>query len=268
MTFSIESNDEQIQILTNGAAIINIQEVRALEYDEVSEIVDAYYDNLDSEQTYDDKDPGEAYYDDKKQFLVDYSKYFQEGKEISDPLPDTFFVPILHNRIQWSVKPPRKYQVTAEVRFSSVGYQTYRSVDCPVCGGLGWFVDILNKNGQFQQPTGIAKVAQRVVKDFLTEMGTQLFDNDYGTTIKKDAMDYTADDETLFNQIRITVSNVEDGYLDDQQNIIRQLSSDEILQSLIVEDVFRSAQNPALVIVRLKIETVDETKVFQLGFGL
>jgi hypothetical protein len=183
-------------------------------------------------------------------------------------LPDTFYAPILHNRIQWNVKPPKKYQVTAEVRFSNAGYQIYRAADCPVCGGLGWFVDILNKNGQFQQPTGIAKVAQRVVKDFLTELGTSVFDDAYGTTIKRDAMDYVADDESLFNQIRISVSNVEDGYLDDQQNVIRDLSSDEILQSLMVEDVYRSTQNPTLVIVRLKIETVDESKTFQLGFGL
>jgi hypothetical protein len=107
-----------------------------------------------------------------------------------------------------------------------------------------------------------------VIKDFLTELGSQKFDDLYGTTIKKDAMEFSADDESLFNQIRITISNVEDGYLDDQQNIITQLGSDEILRSLTAESVFRSTLNPTIVFIHLKFETVEEEKVFQLGFGL
>lgn len=268
MTFPIESNGEQIQILVNGGVVTRIEEIRVLEYDQVVEIVDGYYDNIDNEQTYDDEDAGEVYFDDKKRFLVDYSKYFPHGSNISEPLPNDFYSPILHNRIEWLVKPPSKYQVKAEVRFSNSGNETYRAADCPVCGGLGWFIDILNKNGQFQQPTGIAKVVQRVVKDFLTEIGTHMFDDSYGTTIRKDVMELSSDDESLFNQIRITISNVEDGYLNDQQNIITQLSSEEILLSVSAENVFRSSQNPTAVFIRLKIITAADERIFQLGFGL
>lgn len=267
MIFPIESNNEPIQVLVNGGAVIRIQEVRVLEYDAVTEIVDGYYDNIDNEQTYDDKDPGEVYYDDKKRFVVDYSKYFQEGEKLSNPLPNDFYSPILHNRIEWLVRPPKKYQVTAEVRFLHSGYQTYRAAECPICGGLGWFIDILNKNGQFQQPKGIEKIAQRVVKGFLTEVGTQMFDDSYGTTVKKDAMRLSSNDDSLFNEIRIAISNVEDEYLNDQQNIITQLSSDEILLSLSAENVFRSTQNPTTVFIHLKIETSEDEKIFQLGFG-
>lgn len=267
-TFSVDSNGEQIQVLVNGAVILNILEVRVLDYDDVVEVVDLYYDNVDDEQTYDDIVPGEAYYDDKVQFLVNYAKYFQDGQTVSDPLPVGFYAPILHNRIQWLVKPPKKYQVKAEVKFSANNFITYRGSECPVCNGLGWFIDILDKNGQFHQPVGIGKVAQRVVKDFLTELGTQLLDPTYGTTVKEDAMSASSDDDSLFNTIRVAVSQVEDNYLTNQQNMITQLGSEETLRSLVVDDVFRSTQDPTIVVIRLKITTVADQQIFQLGFGL
>jgi hypothetical protein len=267
-TFAVDSNDQQIQTLVNGAAVLSISEVRVLEYDPIAEIVDLVYDNPDDEQTYEDVRPGEAYYDNKVQFLVDYSKYFQDGQAVSDPLPVEFYAPFLHNRIEWTVKPPKKYQVTAELRFSGDNYITYRGTECPVCNGLGWFIDILGKNGDFSQPVGIGKVAQRVVKDFLTELGTLQLDTSYGTTVKQDALNASKDDDTLFNTIRVAVSQVEDNYLTDQQNMITQLSQEETLRSLSVEDVSRSLQDPTIIIIRLKITTVLDQQIFQLGFGL
>jgi hypothetical protein len=265
---TVFSGRDSIDTVINGAILLEIQEVRAVEYDPNDvEILDFFYDNRQREQTYDDEDPGEAYYDEAEQYYVEYSKYFLPNAKISEPLPPGFYQPTLHNRIKWLVKPPKKYQVTAKVRFTHVSYINYPPNECPVCGGKGWFVDIIDKDGKFQTPAGVEKIAQRVVKNLLTEVGTQIFDPTYGTRVKRDLMlDSTNDDEQLFNLIRLAVSDVEDVYLSDQQERILEIPPEEILISLNTENVFRSSQNPTLIIVQIQIVTQTEEQLFRIGF--
>ncbi|MED4068638.1 hypothetical protein [Priestia megaterium] len=266
-TLTVESSKNLIDVLINGAVVLEIYEVRAIDYDKSdAEIIDFYYDNNQREQTYDDVDPGESYYDEKEAFIINYAKYFKDGESVSEPLPTTFYEPTLHNRIRWIVKPPTRYQVKAKVKYTYEAYDNYSPVDCPICGGKGWFIDILNKDGEFEVPIGIIKVAQRVVKDFLTEIGTQSYDPTYGTTVKYDAMKNSADDESVFNSIRAAASLVEDQYLTDQQNIIASLTDDEILLSLTVEDVYRMTQKPTVTVIQLRIRTQTDEQVFKFGY--
>lgn len=263
---TVHAGNDLIDVLINAAIVLEILEVRALEYDPKDiEIIDFYYDNNKRDQTYDDVDQGEAYYDDKNEFIVDYSKYFQEGQTISEPLPREFYQPMLHNRIKWGVKPPKKYQVKAKVRYTNIIFENYSPFDCPICNGKGWFVDIMDKNGVFKVATGIEKIAQRVVKDLMTEKQSQLFDREYGKEIKKEAQRFSSDDEELFNAIRMTISEVEDGYLSDQQEVIRNLNNDEILQALITDNVARHSKNPTIIIIQLRIRTMTDEQVFQIG---
>ena len=266
-TLTVKNGRDLIDIIINGAVVLEIYEVRAIEYDKNDfEIIDFYYDNEDREQTYDDVDPGESYYDEGELYFVEYGKYFLEGEKISRPLPASFYEPYLHNRIRWIVKPPATYQIKAKIRYTRESYENYRPEDCPICGGKGWFIDILNKNGQFEQPVGIIKVAQRVVKDMLTEVGSQLYDLEYGTELKKQALFYTGEDDELFNFIRMIVSEVEDNYLTDQQNMILELPPEETLLALHVDDVYRHPAQPRKVMIRLRIETSTNDEVFKFGF--
>jgi hypothetical protein len=263
---TVHAGKDLIDVLINAAIVLEILEVRALEYDPKDvEIIDFYYDNDEKEQDYDDADQGEAYYDDKNEFVVDYSKYFQEGETISDPLPRGFYQAMLHNRIKWGVKPPKKYQVKAKVRYTTITFENYKPFECPICNGKGWFVDIMDKDGMFKVASGIVKIAQRVVKDLMTEKQSQLFDLDYGKEIKKDSQRFSNDDEQLFNSIRMTISEVEDDYLNEQQEVIRNLQNDEILQALITDKVSRHPTNPTIIIIQLRIRTMSEEQLFQIG---
>lgn len=266
-TLPVETSPtDLIHTVINGAIVLELLEIRASEYDlNDAEFVDFHYDNGEEHHTYDDVDSGEGFYDDKKQFIVNYGKYFQEGQSLSDPLPSEFFEPILHNRIRWNVKPPTKYQVKARVLYTHDTHDVYRAAQCPVCGGKGWFVDLLNKDGQFEQPKGILRIAQRIVKDLLTDLGTHWLDSTYGTSLKKQISLSAYDDDKLFDTVRMVVSEVEDRYLTNQQNFFEGLAMDEILTSLITDGVFRSSQNPTIILLQLRIRTMTDEQVFQLG---
>lgn len=267
VTILVTSSGGPVDIIVNGAVLMQIVEVRAVQYDpSVTEIADFYYDNTDTTQTYDDTDPANSYYDDQEAFLINYGKYFDEGATISNPLPGGLYEPFLHNRLKWSVKPPITYQVTAVVRYSGSQYYRYVAVDCPVCGGKGWFIDLLNKDGIFTQPVGVVKVAQRVVKDLLTELGTSIFDLSYGQRVRDDMVDYASDDVQMFDLIRLAVSAVEDNYLSNQQMVILSLQPDEILKSLSVDDIFRNPNNSSMIVLQLRIITSVEDQVLQVGF--
>lgn len=269
VTISVTSSGGPVDIIINGATIMQIVEVRAVTYDpNVTTIADFYYDNTDVDptQTYDSTNLSNSYYDDQAAYLIDYSKYFDRNATISNPLPGGLYEPFLHNRLKWSVKPPVTYQVTAIVRYSGSQYQRYLPGDCPVCGGKGWFIDLLTKNGTFTQPEGIIKVAQRIVKDLLTELGTSVFDSSYGERVRDDMVDYANDDGQMFDLIRLAVSSVEDNYLSNQQMIITTLQPDEILKVLSVDNIYRSPYKNTTVILQLRIATQMEDQVLQVGF--
>ena len=266
VTLFVDHGKDLIDIVVNGAVVLEIYEVRAVDYDkDDAEIIDFYYDNDQREQTYDDVDPGEAYYDEKEIYIVNYGKYFENGENISRPLPPSYYEPILHNRIRWIVKPPQRYQVLAKIKYTYDSYENYRPIDCPICGGKGWFIDILNKDGEFGTPDGVIKIAQRVVKDLLTELGTQVFDPTYGTTVKREVVANSADDDAVFNSIRMAVSVVEDQYLTDQQALITTLEPEETLTALNVEDVYRLTAKPTVIFLQLRITNLTDQQVFKFG---
>lgn len=267
VTILVKSSGNPVDMIINGAVVMQVLEVRAVQYDSsIIEIADFYYDNIDNIQTYDDTNPANSYYDDQASYLINYGKYFEPGASISNPLPEGLFEPFLHNRLKWTVKPPITYQVTANVRYTGDQYQRYSPNECPLCGGKGWFIDLLNKDGAFIQPVGIIKVAQRVVKDFLTELGSSIFDSTYGQRVRDDLVNYASDDAQLFDFIRLAVSSVEDNYLNNQQNVILTLPPDEILTSLSVDDVYRNPNKMSMIILQLRIITSTEDQVLQVGF--
>lgn len=266
VTIAVTAGSDVIDTIIHGAIVLELYEIRALEYDtDDIEIADFYYDNDKKEQTYDDVDPEDSYYDQKEAFVIDYSKYYGYGQKVSEPLPHSFFEPILHNRVRWLVKAPKRYLVSAKVKFTHTQYSTYARSECPVCAGKGWFIDILNKDGQFEQPSGIVKIAQRFVKDFMTELGTQMFDEEYGTNVKKSVMGVFNDDDALFNEILMAVSETEDRYLTDQQNMILELENDEILSSVFVENIKRVPERLTTILIRIRFVTETDDQVFQLG---
>ncbi|MGG4438307.1 hypothetical protein AAXE64_27530 [Priestia megaterium] len=263
VTLDVENSGDLIDIIINGGVVLKIFEVRVLNYDkDDAEIIDFYYDNYMRTQTYDSTNPGESYYDEKEAFIINYGKFFKVGQNVSEPLPPGYYEPTLHNRIKWSIKPPIKYRVTAEVKYNAVEYDYHALADCPVCGGRGWFVDIFNQSGEFKTMKGVLQIAQRVIKDFLTEEGSHILDIDYGTKVKRRLIENSNDDEQLFNTIRMEVSTIEDAYLTQQQDRIMELSDEEVLQNLLVEDVSRSTKNPLVVIVKLRIITPLEDEIF------
>lgn len=269
VTILVNSSGGPVDIVINGATILQVLEVRAVEYDpNVVAISDFYYDNtdVDPSQTYDSTDDSDSYYDDQAAYLVNYGQYFEKGATVSDLLPGGYYEPFLHNRLKWSVKPPVTYQVTAIVRYSGSQYKRYVDGDCPVCGGKGWFVDLLTKDGTFLQPEGVVKVAQRVVKDLLTELGTSILDINYGQTLRDDMVNYAKDEGQMFNLIQLAVSNVEDNYLNEQQMIITTLQSDEIMVSITVDSIARSPYKNTTIILQLRITTQTEDQVLQVGF--
>lgn len=267
VTILVTSSGTNVDIVINGATVLQVLEVRAVQYDpNVVTIADFYYDNSDSNQLYDSDNPSDSYYDDQAVYLVNYGQYFDKGTTISNPLPGGLFEPFLHNRLKWTVKPPITYQVTAIVRYSGSQYQRYVAADCPVCAGKGWFIDLLTKDGTFTQPIGVVKVAQRVVKDLLTELGTSPFDNAYGQRVRDDMVDYANDDGQMFDLIRLAVSSVEDNYLNNQQMVILDLQPDEILTSITVDNIYRSPYKNTTVILQLRIATQEEDQVLQVGF--
>ena len=262
----VHRGNDLVDTMINGAVVLELHEVRAIDYDrDVIEPADFFYDNDRKEQTYEDIDPEDGFYDESQLYNVNYAKYFKDGQKISEPLPPTFYEPILHNRIRWLVRPPIKYQVKAKVRYTTNSYDNYRPMECPVCDGRGWYIDILNKDGKFEVPTGIVKIAQRVVRNLLTKTGTNLFDSEFGTNIQNDVIMNSDDDNTIFNNVRIAVSQVEDQYLTDQQELINELPDDEILVSLSVDDVSRSQTDLRKVYLQLRIQTMTDDQVFKFG---
>lgn len=266
-TIDVETGGTQIDTVLRGGILLEVNEIRVLEYDPNDvQIIDFFYDNESRLQRYEDTVPGQSYYDERELFIVDYSRYFPiSGSDVSNKLPPSFYEPVLHNRLRWLVKPPKKYRIIGKVRYTHDRYETFHQRDCPFCAGKGWFIDILNKEGAFQNSTGPYRIAQRVVKDLLTVKNTQRFDEAYGTTLKTEALYLSEDDDRLFDLIRMTVSEVEDEYLSEQQEKLQQLDPDETLLTLITEDIRRSPSNRTVVMIRLRIVTRESSETFQLG---
>jgi hypothetical protein len=262
----ITNNGTQRDILIEKAKVLEILEVRAIDFDTIDDYEDFEYDMTSERQTYDDPDPTDGFYDGDDEFLVDFRKYFTEGKDRSAPLPSKFYERFLHNRIKWNVKPPKKYYVKMKVFYTSNNKEYYKSDMCPRCGGRNWFIDLLDENGDFSQAEGVHLVLQKVVKDLLTKLGTSQLDNEYGTTLHATIMHQSKTDDDLFDNIRLIVSEVEDKYLEEQLDYRDTLSEDETFVSLRVKNVYKPQANPRMIVIELLITTQATTGNFRLGF--
>jgi hypothetical protein len=255
----VTNNGTFVDVLANGIRVEEILQVVALEYDVVTveDLTLVYDSGAEFENG--------GFYDIDDHSIVDYSTFVDiNGNPI--PLPAVFFNSYLHNRIRWNVVPPQKYQVKVRsVRTDSSTKELLRA-DCPRCQGNGWFIDILDQDGVMGEASGINKVAQRFIKDLLTQLGTNFLDFSYGTVLYKQLSDYASalSDEKMSDNVRLVVSGVEDNYLSRQALELKLLKDDEILVRATCEKVERNQAQPTKVVIRISISTRVETRNLQI----
>lgn len=261
---NVSNTGRLIDVIVSKAVILDILEVRVLEYDPTSHIDVLYYDNDKKRQIYDELEPTTGVYDDDGEFLVNYEKHFKdEGAAESEPLPKSYYEAYLHNRIKWSVRPPSRYRVKVLMRPTETLYREYVLDDCPRCQGKGWYTDILNNDGEFSYARGPHRIAQDVVKMLLTKLGSSVIDTTHGTTIHSQALSSKGEVE-MFNDIRLIVSGVEDDYLLKQSSNMENLEPNETLVALRAEDVFLSNQGKR-VVVQLSIFTIESEETLRIS---
>lgn len=260
---TIKTQGTGIDILFDGGIVKSIKSVRAITYTPRVTRDTFLYDNNKDSHTYEDVDEKDGYYDGSNYFYVNYDTYFKPGAVISEPLPTEFYRPFLHNRIKWSVEAPLTYLVEATVQFSTRRTESHTLSDCPQCQGKGWFADILDSKGRFHTDDGVMKIAQRVVKDLLTELQSSVLNLQYGTRIKQTTAGVVKEDEVLFDDIRLIVSEVEDRYLFRQQDEYDSINPDERLVKLWLRSIARSPKDVRRLVMELQIETEEEVKTFR-----
>lgn len=260
----IINDGDATDILIKGARISRILEVRAITFKHRVDRDTFEYDKNFSDLRYEDVDLGDGYYDGENYFYIDYRHYMTEGSSVSNPLPESFYTPYLHNRMKWLVEPPLTYVVRAEVLYGKSKKTIHAQSSCPVCQGKGWFIDILNNDQKFNVDKDIEKIAQRVVKDLMTELYSNVLKLEYGTTIKQTIASVSKPDDELFDDVRLIISEVEDNYLVRQQEEYDQLDSTERMIALRAENIFRSPSDPRRVVLELYIETEEEARTFRL----
>lgn len=252
-------------LIVKGASILEILEVRAIEYKARKKPIQLKYDALGSIDTFDHPDYEKAHYDAPHYFYQDYSTFFEKGAKKSKPLPAEFYSIHLKNRILWRVEPPTYYEVTAVVRYDQNVIRTVSSTECDKCQGRGWYVDILNNSGGFEKDTGTIKVVQRLVKDIMTDLFSSVLKREYGTLIKKTIANNSRNDEELFDDIRMIVAEVEQRYLQRQINEYSSLASSERLISAKPIRISRANRDKRVLVLDLQIITEGEDRVFRLG---
>jgi hypothetical protein len=262
-TIKITNDGNATDLLIRGATIERILSVQAITYQNRVDRDEFGYDNTSDDHRYEDRDLEDGYYDGANHFFVNYAKYFANGATTSNPLPETFYEAYLHNRIKWLVEPPLSYVVTVLIRYTNGKSVTYNPTECPYCQGKGWFVDILDNDEKFGLDSGIEKVSQRIVKDLMTELYSSVLNLEYGTVLKQTVASASKDDEAIFDDIRMVISEVEDRYLLRQQSEYDTLEATERLLSLRVEDARRSTRDKRRITLELRIETEEESRSFR-----
>lgn len=259
----VKNDGTLIDVLIRAATVLRIEEVRVISYDEDLDRKELVYDEPTGRYTYEDEDEDEGYYDDPAKNYLPYAEFFPEGAVISSPLPEYSYEPYVHNRIKWNVVPPQEYEVTIWVKFAESRKKTHEARSCPHCQGKGWFVDIIDNSGRFHLDEGIEKITQRIIKDLLTELYSSRLNLEYGTLLKQTVAAQSTDDEMLFDDIRMIVSEVEDNYLSRQSEFVSTLSLEETLRSCTVSRVQRSSRDKRGIVIELKIQTELEIGDFQ-----
>jgi hypothetical protein len=264
----IHEGEDLIDLVIGGAVLLGIMEVRVIEVKPFQKIDDFLYDNNKKLQTFEDVDSEDGYFDDAEGFIVDFSPYFKgvTPGNPSNPIPTEYYEPYLHNRIKWNVNPPIKYLVKGKVLFHGGNKKTYPMNECPRCQGNGWFVDILNQDGKFEESSGLSKIAQTIIKDFLTKLGSSVLDRDYGTLAHEQLALSNAEDNKMFDDLRLIVSEVEDKYLSKQASNLSNLNPDEILVALRINDVYRPTPQSRKIVMELKIITMVSNGLFRIAY--
>jgi hypothetical protein len=255
----VTNNGTFIDIIASGVRVEAIIRVTALRYDPI--------DQEDLALIYDSgsETDGNGFYDIDDSSLVDYST-FVDGNGVPIPLPTVFYSSYLHNRIRWNVVPPLEYNVKFKSSRTDITLLEVARGDCPRCQGNAWFVDILDQYGTMNEAVGIDRVAQRFLKDLLTQLGSNSLDFSYGTVLNKQLHDYAASlsDDKLADNIRLIISGVEDSYLSRQALEITSLLDSEILIRAVCESVGRDPLRPTRVIAQISLTTRLETRMLQI----
>lgn len=262
---AITSSGNNIDLIIDGGIVVGIESVRAITYkDRVTKDI-FEYDNTMDNQTYEDKDEEDGYYDGAEKYFIDYSK-FKQGENIPPvPVLKEYYETYLHNRIKWNVEPPLTYIVAAYVLFSNKPVETFSLIECPRCQGNGWFVDILNSKGSFSESEGIMKITQNVIKDLLTEYQSNVLNLQYGTLIKSTISSAIKEDDLIFDEIKLIVSEVEDRYLLRQQEEYESLAADERLVNLWVRNISRSKVDVRKIVLEIEIRTEESEQIFRFS---
>lgn len=253
---TLENNRQTIQIISPGIIVTRIKEVYALEQHPFPTKLSMDYD---TQIDYDKSEEHLRHYDTHPEDYFDYTMYI--GDEI--PLPKELYEKYLHNRIQWSVVPPKAYKVVVDIIVKNDFVTSVEQRKCRRCQSKGWFVDIVENDKNFIIARGEYKVLQQLVKDILTEVTTNRFDTEYGTRLHLMPQEHL-DNELFKEKVRMAIVTVENNYLLRQNEIINTLPPDEILVFLEVLDVIIKSNDETNVSIILRIVTEQEDKIFQL----
>lgn len=261
----VKNSGKDIDSLIKGASVIEIVEIRAMTYTPRKTSIQLEYDTNLEKDRYDNEVEEHGHYDHPQYYYQDYSLHFDEGMDKSNPLPTSYYTLYLKNGIKWNVEPPLTYEVKMLVRYDEGYRQIFNPAECDICQGKGWYVDILNNSAAFEVDTGIVKIIQRFIKDILTEIATNVLELSYGTIIRRTVANVPTNDEELFDDIRLIVSEVESTYLQRQALEYDKLTPEERLVSGVAENVFRSPLDKRRIVLELSIVTEAENRNFRLS---
>lgn len=247
-----------IETLIENAAVIDIEEIRIVRHEPTLRIKPANYDEFNLDQTYDDKDKDEVFYDETEDFIVDYSQFFDEGQAMSRPIPTNLYETYLHNRIRWKVRPPQIFWIRMKIKYTEVRYDYYKETECPRCEGRGWYVDLFDNDQRMRRATSIDHVVQDVLRRLLTKQGSSLLDSNFGTELVSETIGKkTSSAEDLKTEVQAIVSEVEDWYLSKQADAIEEFdyAPEEILVELFLKDFYVSPVNVRQYVLEIFVIT-------------
>lgn len=252
-------------LLIDGANVIEILEVRVFREEYVVK-TPTHYDDYTALKTFDDPDKGEGYYDQDSDYKHDFTPYFTPGAELSNPIPTTLYRSFLHNRIQFLVYPPERFMVKMRVRYGDARQTYYSENDCPRCDGRGWYIDLVNEDGQFLIAQGSEHVVQDFLKELLSEAGSSMLDREAGSRLHT-VVGSTEPDEYLEAQITEIVSETVEAYLNQQELVdTSDYAPEEILIDVLVARFERAPSNRRRWRIHLSFITQAGALLYVLRF--
>lgn len=213
--------------LVDGANVLEIMEVRVEKYQYDKEYRTAY--DVNGRPTRYDEGGTDGRFDDDSEFRVDFGQFFRPGETLSDPIPPTMYRSFLHNRIEFLVYPPTSFRVKMRVRYTDARATIYDAKSCPRCSGRGWYIDLLDEQGEFVQAFGSEHVLQDFVKILLMRVGSSALDRTNGSRLYEVAgANESADDLEL--RIAAIISECATNYIEQQAVVdTTEYDAEEIL---------------------------------------